>query len=108
MGRYLTAVSAGIVLLFATSAMAEAPPVFEDIVYLSCEEVAARAGDNEEQILTMINVLAAFSLERRGLVVPEDYENLSLVFVDLVRSFCTAEPDSLLYNAVDRAMRRLL
>lgn len=108
MGRYFTALGAGIVLLFATSAVAEESLAFEDVVYLSCEEVAERAGDDEEQILTMIRVLAEFSLDRRGLVVPEDRENLGLQFVDLIRAFCTAEPDGLLYNAVDRAMRRLL
>lgn len=108
MVNYVKAFSAGIVLLFAASAMAEEPPAFEDVVYLSCAEVAERVGDDEEQILSMIRVLAQFSLDRRGLVVPEDRAGLGLQFVDLIRAFCTAEPDSLLYNAVDRAMRRLL
>lgn len=108
MGKCLKVMSAGVVLLFAASAMAEEPLAFEDVVYLTCEEVAERAGDDEEQILAMIRVLAEFSLDRRGLVVPEDRGNLGLQFVDLIRAFCTAEPDGLLYNAVDRAMRRLL
>lgn len=92
----------------AGGAAATEPPAFEDVVYLSCAEVADRAGDDEEQIVSIIRVLAAFSLQQRGLVVPEDRADLGLQFGELIKAFCTAEPEGLLYNAVHRAMQRLL
>lgn len=89
-------------------AVAQEAIAFEDIVHLSCAEVAEQAGDDEAQIVEMVKVLAAFSLEKRELVVPEDREALGQQFGELIRAFCTAEPDGLLYNAVHRAMQRLL
>jgi|GEM_PF-1980627 len=92
----------------AGPATAAEPPAFEDVVYLSCAEVAEQAGDDEDEIVAIIRVLAAFSLEQRGLTVPEERDDLGLQFGELIRAFCTAEPESLLYNAVHRAMQRLL
>ena len=90
------------------TAAAQETPALEDVVYLSCAEVAEQAGDDEARIVEMIRVLAAFSLEQRGLVVPEDQDALGQRFGELIRAFCTAEPEGLLYNAVHRAMLRLL
>jgi hypothetical protein len=115
MARPLTTTLAAVtltasLLLTALSgdAAAQEDPAFEDVVYLSCTEVAEQAGDDEAQIVAMVRVLAAFSLEQRGLVVPEGQDDLALRFGELIRAFCTAEPDGLLYNAVHRAMLRLL
>ncbi len=91
----------------APAAAAEAP-AFEDVVHLSCQEVAERAGDDEAVIVEMVRVMAAFTLERRGLVVPEERGELGQTFGELIRAFCTAEPEGLLYNAVHRAIQRLL
>jgi hypothetical protein len=106
------ALSAAWLLAAGTAVTAEAVAqeaiAFEDIVHLSCAEVAEQAGDDEAQIVEMVKVLAAFSLEKRELVVPEDREALGQQFGELIRAFCTAEPDGLLYNAVHRAMLRLL
>ena len=87
---------------------AEEPPAFADVVYLSCAEVAEQAGDDAEQIVAVIRVLTAFSLEQRGLVVPEGRDELALQFGELIKAFCTADPEGLIYNAVHRAMQRLL
>jgi len=89
-------------------AAAAEPPAFDEVVYLSCAEVAEQAGDDEERIIAIVRVLAAFSLEQRGLVVPEGRDELGLQFGELIKAFCTAEPEGLLYNAVHRAMQRLL
>lgn len=103
-------VVAGLMTMTAASgaAAAEEAPAFADVVYLSCAEVAEQAGDDEARIVEMIRVLAAFSLEQRGLVVPEDRDELGQRFGELIKAFCTAEPEGLLYNAVHRAMLRLL
>ena len=101
---------AGLLALGTASgaAMAAEPPAFEEVVYLSCAEVAEQAGDDEEQIVAIIRVLAGFSLEQRGLAVPEGRDDLGLQFGELIKAFCTAEPEGLLYNAVHPAMQRLL
>ncbi|MEO1020820.1 MAG: hypothetical protein AAFY56_24555 [Pseudomonadota bacterium] len=56
----------------------------------------------------MIKTMAQFSLDKRQLSVPEGEADLSDEFGELVKAYCTAEPESLLYNAVDRSIRRLL
>jgi hypothetical protein len=89
-------------------AIADEAVAFEEVVHLSCAEVAEQAGDDEALIVEMVTVLARFSLEQRGLVVPEDREDLGEQFGELIKAFCTAEPEGLLYNAVHRAMLRLL
>ena len=108
--RAFAGVIAGTVALTAVPAgtAAEEPPAFADVVYLSCAEVAEQAGDDAEQIVAVIRVLTAFSLEQRGLVVPEGRDELALQFGELIKAFCTADPEGLLYNAVHRAMQRLL
>lgn len=103
-----SAVAGLLALCAAPGSAAAEEPAFEDVVYLSCAEVAEQAGDDEEQIVAIIRVLAAFSLEQRALTVPEEREDLALQFGELIKAFCTAEPDGLLYNAVHRAMQRLL
>jgi hypothetical protein len=92
----------------ADKAVADEAVTFEEVVYRSCAEVAEEAGDDEALIVEMVTVLARFSLEQRGLVVPEDREDLGEQFGELIKAFCTAEPEGLLYNAVHRAMLRLL
>ena len=104
----LTLTGSAMLTAVASEAAAETAPAFEDVVYLSCAEVAEQAGDDEAEIVAMIRVLASFSLERRGLAVPENRDDLGLQFGELIKAFCTAEPEGLLYNAVHRAMQRLL
>lgn len=74
-------------------AAAEEAVAFEDVVYLTCAEVADEAGDDEAMLVEMVTVLASFSPERRGLVVPEDRDELGQTFGELIRAFCTAEPE---------------
>ncbi len=81
---------------------------FEDLVYLSCAEAWEEAEQSVDNAVAMIKVLAEFSLDKRQLEVPENEPNLADQFGELVKAYCTAEPDDLLYNAVDRSIRRLL
>jgi hypothetical protein len=109
MNRVLAGVAAALMLAsLAGTAVADETMAFEDVAYLSCAEVAEQAGDDEAMIVEMVTVLARFSLKQRGLVVPEDRGELGQQFGELIKAFCTAEPDGLLYNAVHRAMLRLL
>ena len=102
------AVAAMLLAGVASDAVADEAMAFEDVVWLSCAEAADEAGDDEAVLVEMVTVLAGFSLEQRGLVVPEDRGELGQTFGELIKAFCTAEPEGLLYNAVHRAMQRLL
>lgn len=101
------AVSVSALVMFSSTASAQDAYKFEDVVHLTCEEVAGQVGDSPERLGAIVEPLAAYSLAKRNLVVPEGKPELGLQFGELLKAFCTAEPDSLLYNAVDRAIRRL-
>ena len=55
----------------------------------------------------MIKMLGEFSLGKRDLTFPED-EELGRRLGELIKASCTEEPDELLFNAVDKSLRRLL
>jgi hypothetical protein len=80
---------------------------FEDIVYLSCQEAWEKSGRSVDEAFEMIRVLARFSIEKRSLALPDD-EAVGGQFGDLIQASCTDEPDDLLFNAVDKSLRRLL
>ena len=101
------AIAALAVFLMAAPAVAETYE-FDELVFLSCEEAWAKSGESTDQVVEMIRVLTEFSLQKRELAVPEDREELSAQFGELIKAFCTVQPDDLLYNAVDKALRRLL
>lgn len=101
------AVSVSTLVMISNTASAQDAYKFEDVVHLTCEEVAAQVGENADRLGAIVEPLAAYSLAKRNLVVPEGRPELGQQFGDLLKAFCTAEPDSLLYNAVDRAIRRL-
>lgn len=101
------AVAVSALIMISSAASAQEAYKFEDVVHLTCEEVAVQVGDNADRLGAIVQPLAEYSLAKRNLVVPEGKPELGLQFGDLLKAFCTAEPDSLLYNAVDRAIRRL-
>jgi hypothetical protein len=91
-----------------TAAPAAESYEFDELVYLSCEEAWAKSGESTDQVVEIIRVLTEFSLQKRELAVPKGREELSAQFGELIKAFCTVQPDDLLYNAVDKALRRLL
>jgi hypothetical protein len=80
---------------------------FEDLVYLTCEEAWEWSGEDVDTTVRMIEVLAQFSLEKRGLQVVEDDPDLDEQFGTMIRGGCELDPDALLFAIVDRAIRRL-
>jgi hypothetical protein len=102
------AVSASTLIALSTAVSAQQAYTFEDVVHLTCEEVAAEIGNDADRLGAIVAPLAEYSLTKRGLTVPTDRPEIGQQFGDLLKAFCTAEPDSLLYNAVDRAIRRLM
>jgi hypothetical protein len=104
----IAALSASTLIALSTAVSAQQPYTFEDVVHLTCEEVAAEIGNDADRLGAIVAPLAEYSLTKRGLTVPTDRPEIGQQFGDLLKAFCTAEPDSLLYNAVDRAIRRLM
>ena len=107
MKNVIFVMSVSALTLFAGAALAQQAYKFEDVVHLTCEEVALQVGENADRLGAIVQPLAEYSLAKRKLVIPEGRPELGPQFGDLLKAFCTAEPDSLLYNAVDRAIRRL-
>ncbi|HRD34626.1 MAG TPA: YmgD family protein [Rhodocyclaceae bacterium] len=108
MKKIFAAVSVGALIVLSNTVSAEESYRFEDVVHLTCEEVAAQVGDNPARVEAIVRPLAEYSLAKRSLSVPEGRPEIGQQFGELLKAFCTAEPDGLFYNAVDRAIRRLL
>ena len=102
------ALSASTLIALSSVVSAQQTYTFEDVVHLTCEEAAAEIGNDADRLGAIVAPLAEYSLTKRGLAVPTDQPEIGQQFGDLLKAFCTAEPDSLLYNAVDRAIRRLM
>lgn len=102
------ALSATMLIALSTAVSAQQAYTFEDVVHLTCEETAAEIGNDADRLGAIVAPLAEYSLTKRGLTVPTDRPEIGQQFGELLKAFCTAEPDSLLYNAVDRAIRRLM
>lgn len=107
MKNAIATLAVGAVVMLSGAALAQETYKFEDVVHLTCEEVAGIIGNDADRFGAIVQPLAEYSLAKRNLTVPEGRPELGPLFGDLLKSFCTAEPDSLLYNAVDRAIRRL-
>lgn len=108
MRSVIAVLSASACLMASSAALAQEAYTFEDVVHLTCEEAAAVIGDDADRLGVIVAPLVEFSLIKRNLTVPDDRPGIGQEFGELLKAFCTAEPDGLLYNAVDRAIRRLM
>lgn len=79
----------------------------EDVIFLSCEEAWAESGESVDNAIGMIRVMTEFSLSKRGLEVEKGDDDLAAQYGSLIKAMCTADPQDLLFNAVDKSIRRL-
>ena len=105
--KWIIAAVFSLVLMFSVRAEAEPVYAFEEICYLSCEEAWEQAERSVDNATEMIKVLGEFSLGKRSLTFPED-ETLGRQLGELIKASCTDEPEDLLFNAVDKSLRRIL
>ncbi|HSM27982.1 MAG TPA: hypothetical protein VK855_07760, partial [Thioalkalivibrio sp.] len=91
----IAALSASTLIALSTAVSAQQAYTFEDVVHLTCEEVAAEIGNDADRLGAIVAPLAEYSLTKRGLTVPTDRPEIGQQFGDLLKAFCTAEPDSL-------------
>ena len=80
---------------------------FEDVVYMTCAEAWEHSGEDIDATIEMIRVMAAFSLDKRGLEVTEASAEAAEEFGELIHGGCTLDPEQLLFAVVDRSIRRL-
>ena len=73
---------------------------------LTVSEAWARSGKNEDKFFDMVQDLAAFSAQKRGLVLPEN-EATGRRAGELIKRAAAADRGQLLYAVVDQAVRRV-
>ena len=104
----IAALSASALILLSSAVSAQQSYTFDEVALMTCETAAAEIGNDPDRLGPIVAPLAEFSLTKHGLSVPTDRPEIGQQFGELLKAFCTAEPDGLLLNAVDRAIRRLI
>jgi hypothetical protein len=82
------------------------PWTIEQLIPLTVSEAWARSGKNEDKFFDMVQDLAAFSAQKRGLVLPEN-EATGRRAGELIKRAAAADRGQLLYAVVDQAVRRV-
>jgi hypothetical protein len=82
-------------------------PTMEDVSHLSCEEVWVGVAEKDDAFLQVVELFAHHILTRREVKFPGTPE-AGKAFGDAVVKNCLADPEELLYSAVNRSLRDTL
>jgi hypothetical protein len=82
-------------------------PTMLDVSHLSCEEVWIGVAKKDDPFIQLVELLAHHILTRREVKFP-DTDEAGKAFGDAVVKNCLANPDELLYSAVNRSLRDTL
>jgi hypothetical protein len=82
-------------------------PTMLDVSHLSCEEVWIGVAKKDDPFIQVVELLAHHILTRREVKFPGTPE-AGKAFGDAVVKNCLADPDELLYSAVNRSLRDTL
>ena len=104
MKQYQAIFAATLLGLPIASAWAASSYVFDDIVHMSCVEAWQYSGENTENIIAMVEVLASHSLNARNMTFP-DTEEAGRRLGELIEKGCDERPQDLFYNEVDTGIR---
>jgi hypothetical protein len=92
--------TAGALLLLATTAQAQMPPTnFDQAAYITCKEAHAMQPEARK---TLALFLAEHASRYHGVTIPDGPEGAQLAY--LVRGGCTLAPDAYLFTVIDRAI----
>jgi hypothetical protein len=92
--------TAGALLLLATTAQAQMPPTnFDQAAYVTCKEAHAMQPEARK---TLALFLAEHASRYHGVTIPDGPEGSQLAY--LVRGGCTLAPDAYLFTVIDRAI----
>ena len=92
--------TAGALLLVATTAQAQMPPTnFDQAAYITCKEAHAMQPEARK---TLAIFLAEHASRYHGVTIPDGPEGAQVAY--LVRGGCTLAPDAYLFTVIDRAI----
>ncbi len=92
--------TAGALLLLATTAQAQMPPTnFDQAAYITCKEAHAMQPEARK---TLALFLAEHASRYHGVTIPDGPEGAQVAY--LVRGGCTLAPDAYLFTVIDRAI----
>ncbi|MFI5019801.1 MAG: hypothetical protein ACHQHK_17805 [Dongiales bacterium] len=92
--------TAGALLLLATTAQAQMPPTnFDQAAYITCKEAHAMQPEARK---TLAIFLAEHASRYHGVTIPDGPEGAQVAY--LVRGGCTLAPDAYLFTVIDRAI----
>jgi hypothetical protein len=92
--------TAGALLLVATTAQAQMPPTnFDQAAYITCKEAHAMQPEARK---TLALFLAEHASRYHGVTIPDGPEGAQVAY--LVRGGCTLAPDAYLFTVIDRAI----
>lgn len=100
----------GVVQTPAPAAQGAGPATYErnwttcELLTLTVAEAWQRSGQNYEVFTDMIEELAAISVDKRGIDVPNN-EKAGNEIGEMIRARAEADPDQLLFTVVDSSMR---
>ncbi|MGZ3341945.1 MAG: hypothetical protein ACXWLB_07025 [Reyranella sp.] len=93
-------VTAGALLLVATTAQAQMPPTnFDQAAYITCKEAHAMQPEARK---TLALFLAEHASRYHGVTIPDGPQGAQVAY--LVRGGCTLAPDAYLFTVIDRAI----
>jgi hypothetical protein len=88
----------------------EAPEIhswtIEQLMPLTVSEAWHLSGKNEDKFFDMVQDLAAYSAQHRGLILPES-EEAGKKSGEYIKARAKADPGELLYAIVDHAVRKI-
>ena len=82
-------------------------PTMADVSHLSCEEVWIGVSEKDDAFFQVVELLAHHILTRREVKFPGTPE-AGKAFGDALVKNCLADPEELLYSAVNRSLRDTL
>ena len=78
----------------------------EQLITASVHDAWIMSGKNQATFFEMVTQLAALSAQKRGLQLPES-EKAGERFGELIKQMAKADPDQLLYEVVDKAVKQV-
>ena len=91
---------------WAAAATAVAPYSLDEVAHLSCSEAWQKAGQSVDNAFGMIETMSVYLLQERNQTFPDNQET-GKKFGLSIDQRCKSDPDQLMLNAVDAALREV-
>lgn len=92
----------------AAQAASKAPPYsFQKVAHLSCKDAWIEADKSVDKAFSIIETLTVYLLKQRQIQFPDNLE-AGERFGKVIDEHCRADPDQLMFSAVDAALREVV